>query len=437
MRSIIEKEGLNSFLGVPIFAEDKIIGVMNILTRSPDILNENDLNIVSAITSQVGLAIRNAQLYKCQKMANANLLVSEEKFRHIFNHSPICIYYTNNNGVITDCNEVFVKSMGSTYDAIVGLDILSLPDQRIVQAIKGALNGQLTTFEGVYESTTSKKKTPLRALYAPIKDSGGLVMGVVAIVEDITERKKAEDEIRTLNEDLEERVRERTAQLEAANRELDAFTYSASHDLRSPLNRITGFSEALLEDYLDQLDQQGRHYLQRINNSCEHMKLLIDDLLKLSRVSQHQINCEPVELSALVNVCLKELQAREPQRQVETAVTPDLVAEGDTALLRIALENLLGNAWKFTAGEKKARIEFGSKVCEGKEAFYIGDNGAGFDMQYAEKLFAQFQRLHDSKTYLGTGIGLSIVSRIIDRHGGEVWAEGEVGKGACFYFTLP
>ena len=257
------------------------------------------------------------------------------------------------------------------------------------------------------------------------------------LIGSMIEKKQAEDVVRTINEELEERVRERTAQLEAANRELDAFTYSASHDLRGPLNRITGFSNALLEDYAEVLDSQGRDYLQRISNSSHHMGELIDDLLKLSRVSQHQISRDPVEISALVNVYLKELQAREPNRQVKTVIAPGLVAEADTALIRIALENLLNNAWKFSNEKDISRIEFGSIVKEGKEVFYIRDNGTGFDMKYYEKLFTAFQRLHDTKSYPGTGIGLSIVSRIIQRHGGEIWAEGEPGKGACFFFTLP
>ncbi|MGM0651296.1 MAG: PAS domain-containing sensor histidine kinase, partial [Bacillota bacterium] len=268
------------------------------------------------------------------------------------------------------------------------------------------------------------------------RDETGNALRVHGIIQDITDRKRADEALRAFNDELEERVRERTVQLEAANRELDAFTHSASHDLRSPLNRISGFSNALLEDCSDQLDPQSRDYLQRINSSCEHMKLLIDDLLKLSRVSQMQVSREPVELSVLANIYLKELMDSEPNRQAEIVNTPGLVVEGDTALLRIALENLLGNAWKYTGGKEKARIEFGSMVQDEKEVYYIRDNGTGFDMKHAEKIFTAFQRLHDSKKYPGTGIGLSIVSRIISRHGGEIWAEGEPGKGACFFFTL-
>ncbi len=247
----------------------------------------------------------------------------------------------------------------------------------------------------------------------------------------------ARRELQLYSNELDEMVAKRTIQLEAANRELDAFTYSAAHDLRGPLNRMNGFSQALLEDYAEQLDQQGKDYLQRIFKSSLRMGELIDDLLKLSKVSQHQISHDPVELSTLVSVYLKELQAKEPGRQLETAVAPGLVAKADTALVRIALENLLNNAWKFSSGKDISRIEFGSTVQKGKEVLYIRDNGAGFDMKHADKLFTAFQRLHSEQEFSGTGIGLSIVSRIIKRHGGEIWAEGEVGKGACFFFTLP
>jgi light-regulated signal transduction histidine kinase (bacteriophytochrome) len=241
---------------------------------------------------------------------------------------------------------------------------------------------------------------------------------------------------RRLTDELEQRVKDRTSQLEASNRELEAFCYSVSHDLRAPLRGIDGWSLALLEGCHDKLDEKGRQHLQRVRAETHRMGRLIDDLLLLSRVARGPIQQGPVDLTAIAQSVAARLQEAEPERRVEFTAQPGLTAQGDTRLLDIVLSNLLGNAWKFSGARPLARVEFGRTDVDGRPAFFVRDNGVGFDMIYAQKLFGAFQRMHKASEFPGTGIGLATVQRVIQRHGGRVWAEARVDRGATFYFTI-
>lgn len=244
-------------------------------------------------------------------------------------------------------------------------------------------------------------------------------------IRNINKRKLAEDALRRY-----------TAELEAANRELESFSYSVSHDLRAPLRSLDGFSLAILEDYGDKLDERGKEYVQRIRSSAQLMGQLIDDLLNLSRVIRAEINITEINLSEMAEETARELTATQPERQVEFKICPGMECHADRNLIKVVLGNLLGNAFKFTGQCARAEIEVGLEKTANRCTYFVRDNGAGFDMLYADKLFKPFQRLHSIKEFQGTGIGLATVQRIINRHGGNIWAKGEVGKGATFYFDL-
>jgi signal transduction histidine kinase len=292
-----------------------------------------------------------------------------------------------------------------------------------------------------YEAAVQKNRELLRARDELTKLNEQLEEKVVertfSLEEEVAERKRAEAEVRKLNEELEDRVRLRTTELESANRELEAFSYSVSHDLRAPLRAIDGFSNLLQEEFSAKMSEESKRLLGVISSNAHRMGQLIEDLLRFSRLSRQALARNPVKLTALVNDVLEELRKEEAGRVLEIQVEDLPDAVGDFALLKQVWINLISNALKYTRHQKKAVITIGSQRQKGEVVYFIRDNGAGFDMQYADKLFGVFQRLHKLEDFEGTGVGLSIVQRIIYRHGGRIWAEAKVQEGATFYFTLP
>ena len=279
-------------------------------------------------------------------------------------------------------------------------------------------------------------KIVVQATKGPLRDEQGSIVGVFGISRDVTAQRRAENEIRLLNSELDLRITERTARLEAAIQEQDSFSYSVSHDLRAPLRHINSYSAILQEECAECLSPEVHGYLERIRISSRNMGKLIDDLLELSRVGRSQLQKTGVNLSELTGEISFKLQSNEPERRAVFSIAPDLMAQGDRTLLGLVLMNLLENAWKYTSLKETARIELGSAgERKGQQYFFVRDNGVGFDMAYRDKLFGAFQRLHGAE-FEGTGIGLALVKRIVKRHGGKVWAEGALGEGATFYFTL-
>lgn len=369
-----------------------------------------------------------------RKKAEEVLQESEEKYRSIVENTTNVIMVTQPDGTISYLSPACKDVLGHNPEKLVGtnLPIYHPDDAGIVQqALSRAMKGiKGSNFQ--YRIITNDGKTKwISHSWTPIIKDGNL-QSVVHVIEDITQRKTAEENIKKLNENLFRH----SLRLATANKELEAFSYSVSHDLRAPLRSIDGFSQAILEDYADKLDEQGKDYLQRVRTATQRMGQLIDDLLRLSRLSRAELHIEQIDVSFLARMTAEKLQASEPSRKVIITIQDHISNMGDKKLLEILFENLLGNAWKFTGNTKHPTITFGETVKDDECVFYIQDNGAGFDMAYADKLFIPFQRLHSVDEYPGTGIGLAIVARIVHRHGGRIWAEGEVGKGATFYFTL-
>jgi PAS domain S-box-containing protein len=392
---------------------------------------------VAAYPSVQGLAVYFRDVTESRRMRQA-LVESEERYRLVFETSLDAILQVDSAGNVERANPAACAMFRMTAEQLLKASrtqLVAPEDQRWgpLQEEKernGKACGQLTMLRG---DGTPFEAEVTSARYAT---SEGLVQTSV-LLRDITQRLAQEQEILALNQDLSQRVQQRTAQLQAANGELKAFAHSLAHDLRAPISVIDGFSARLEEFLRAEGAEKELHYLKRIRAAGRRMDEFIDALLSLANISQARLQVADVDLSAMAAGILGELQERQPQRRVAFHVQPGLAARGDARLLRMALENLLGNAWKFTGQRAAPEILCTSLQGEDGEAvFCIRDNGAGFDMAYADKLFGTFQRLHSESEFPGTGIGLANVSRIVTRHGGRIWAEGREGSGAAFYFTL-
>jgi PAS domain S-box-containing protein len=400
-------------------------------------------NAVPGPLLPLGMLLSLAVLYLAVRADIRERRTEEEasaRLAAIVNSSNDAIIGKNLESVVTSWNAGAEKMFGYRAPEMIGRPItLLIPADR--QAEEAHIIERIRRGESVEHFETQRVARDghlidISVTVSPIKDKRGRIVGASKVARDITERRRADEEIRRLNTELEQRVTERTTDLEATNRELEAFTYSVSHDLRAPLRAMDGFSEAVLEDYGSLLPEEGRRDLQTIRQAAQRMGRLIDDLLAFSRLSRAPLKKQDIDMTALVRDVLKELAPLREGRKIEVRLADLPACTGSPSMLEQVWVNLIANAFKYTRRREEAVVEIGCRVEAGENVYFVRDNGAGFDMKYAHKLFAVFQRLHGAEEFEGTGAGLAIVQRIVQRHGGRVWVEAAVDSGATFYFTL-
>ncbi|NHJ39713.1 MAG: PAS domain S-box protein [Asgard group archaeon] len=427
------KYGFKTYIFWPIkSAKGTFIGTLQIGSRRISNLTDEDKVIFESITEIIATSIEHLQ-------ALEELRESQEKFKRTVDNITDGISIIENEELVY-INERAMDIFGYTKEEIKemkGFNFVAQEssdqheiDKQIILLEPNKLHEKEYWF--IRKDGTKRCVNNRHSII--LKDDGNYSLYILST--DVTERKLAEEALQKLNEELEERVKERTLQLEQVNKELEAFSYSVSHDLRTPLRSIDGFSQVLLEDYSRFLDETGQDYVLRIRTSTKRMSNLIDDLLALSRLTRKELAIEQIDLTKLCNDIIDEFKINEPNRKIQISIEKGMIIYGDPSLIRTVLENLIGNAWKFTRKKIRPKIIIGTKTINKDKIYFIEDTGVGFDMAYANKLFAVFQRLHSYKEFEGTGVGLAIVQRIINRHGGKIWAEGKVNKGAIFYFTV-
>ena len=438
-RELALGHGLRACWSTPVHgSEGKILGTFAIYYREPRQPGPAELELIARVAHITRIAIE-------RKHAEEALRENEVKFRTLFENAGDAIFLMEGK-LFVDCNVRTLEMFGcQSRSQIVGhppyeFSPLLQPNGRhsrecAIEKITAALAGRPQFFEWMHAQLDG---TPFPA---EVSLNKVVLKGQVllqAIVRDISARKRAEEQISVLNADLERRVEERTGELQAANKELEAFTYSVSHDLRAPLRAVDGFSRIVVKNYSERLDDEGRKMLAMIRGGAQQMGRLIDDLLAFSRIGRQPLEPSPIDMSAMAQTVFDDLAALDPGRTLHLVLHPLPTASGTRAMIRQVWVNLISNAIKFTKGRKVAEIEIGVQdALDGAQTYYIKDNGAGFDMRHAGRLFGVFQRLHTTEEFEGTGVGLALVQRIVQRHGGRIWAEGEVDRGTSFYFTLP